>query len=130
MLTPSDIAMCDTEPDESMLRGALAGAIWTPNGAHRQGLRPDDRCPYCPQGVWEDEEHLLWQCTAWKTAREPFLADVMILARALKLGSLSEWPPCLRLCGLMLESVVTRSGPVRGPGSKESCRELNGISRH
>ena len=86
MLTLSDIAMCDTELDKPLLRGALAGDIRTADRAHGRGLRPDDRCPYCPQGVREDEEHLLWRCAAWKTAREPFLVDVMILARALKIG--------------------------------------------
>ena len=54
----------------------------------------------------------------------------MLLARALKLGPLSEWPPCLRLCGQMPESVVTRSGLAQGPGWNKRCREPNRISRH
>ena len=49
---------------------------------------------------------------------------------ALQLGSLTEWPPCLRLCGLMLESVVIRSWLAQGPGWKKRHRELNKISRH
>ena len=109
-LTLSHITTCDTELEISLLRGLLAGTIWTADRAHRRGLRPDDRHPYCPQGVREDEEHLLWWCAAWKAVRDPFLPDVMLLARALQLGSLIECPPCLRLCGPMLESVVIRSG--------------------
>ena len=54
----------------------------------------------------------------------------MLLARALKLGALSDWPPCLRLCGLLSEEVVRRSGLARGPGWKKRCKELNRVSRH
>ena len=88
----------------------------------------DDRCPYYAQGVLEDEDHLLWWCTAWKATREPFLAEVMMLAKAIKLGALSVWPPCVRLCGLMPESVVKRSGMARGAGWKKRCRELNQVT--
>ena len=63
-------------------------------------------------------------------AREPFLSDIMLLARAIKLGALSTWPPCLRLCGLMPESVVAQSGLSWGPGWKKRCRELHRVSRH
>ena len=60
----------------------------------------------------------------------PPLPEIMLLARALKLGPLSEWPPCLQLCGLLPESVVARSGLAQGPGWKKRWRELNRISRH
>ena len=129
-LTLSDIAACDTELDKSLLRGVMVGAIWTANRAHRRGLCPDGDCPYCPRGVREDEDHLLWRCAAWKTAQDPLLPEIMLLARALKPGPLSEWPPCLRLCGLLPESVVARSGLEEGPGWKKRCMELNIISRH
>ena len=129
-LTLSDIATCDTQLDKSLLRGVLAGAIWTADRAHQRGLRPDNRCPYCPQGVRDDEEHLLWWCAAWKAVRDPFLPDGMLLARALRLGSLTECPPCVRLCGMMPESVVIRSGQARGLGWEKRCRELNRTSRH
>ena len=59
MLTLSDVATCDTELDKSLLTGVMAGAIWTADRAHRRGLRPDSDCPYCPQEVREDEDHLL-----------------------------------------------------------------------
>ena len=74
--------------------------------------------------------HLLWWCEAWKANRDPSLPEIMLLAQALKLGALSEWPPCLRLCGLLPESVVTHSGLARGPGWKKHCRELNRVSQH
>ena len=129
-LTLSDNATCDMELDKSLLRGVMAGAIWTADRAHRWGPRPDSDCPYCLQEVREDEDHLLWWCTAWKTVRDPLLPEIMLPARALKLGPLSEWPPCVRLSGLMPECVVAQSGLAQGPGWKKRCRELNRISRH
>ena len=56
-LMRSDITTFDTKLDKSLFPGVLVGAIWTGDRAHRRGLRRDDRCPYCPQGV-EDEEHV------------------------------------------------------------------------
>ena len=129
-VTLSELALCATELDKSLLRGVQAGAVWTASRAHHRGLRQDDGCPYYPTGTREDEDHLLWWCEAWNATRDSFLPDVMLLARALKLGALSEWPPCLRLCGLLPESVVTRSGLARGPGWKKRCRELHRVSRH
>ena len=104
-VTLSDIAACDTKLDRSLLRGVMAGAIWTADRAHGRGLRPDGDFPYCPREVREDEDHLLWRCVAWKTVQDPLVPDIMLLARALKLGPLSEWPPCLRLCGGALSAV-------------------------
>ena len=66
----------------------------------------------------------------WKTVRDPFLPEVMPLARALKLGPLFELPPCLRLCGLLPKSVVARSELAQGQRWKKRCRELNRTSRH
>ena len=115
-LTLSELARCATELDRSMLRGLMAGALWTADTAHQRGLRQADKCPYCRKGSREDEDHLLWWCMAWKSARELFLPELMLMARSLKLGVLSDWPPCLRLCGLLSEEVVRRSGLARGPG--------------
>ena len=129
-LTLSELGRCTTELDRSMLRGVMAGALWTADRAHRRGLRQDGNCPYCSKGTREDEDHLLWWCAAWKSAREPFLPELMLLARALKLGALSDWPPCLHLCGPLSEQVVKRSGLARGPGWKKRCKELNRVSRH
>ena len=62
----------------------------------------------------EDEDHLLWWCEAWKSAVTPGLAEVMLLAKAIKLGALSDWPPCVQLCGLIPKSVVKHSGLAGG----------------
>ena len=129
-LTLSQLELCATELDKSLLRSVLTGAIWTADRAFRRGLRPDGRCPFCDKGVQEDENHLFWWCEAWSTIRNPSLPSIMLMARALKLGALSEWPPCLRICGLMPESVVQRSGLARGPGWKKTCKELHRVSRH
>ena len=53
-----------------------------------------------------------------------------MLAKAIKLGVLSTWPPCIRLCGLLPESVVRRSGRAREAGLKKQRRKLNRVSRH
>ena len=106
----------------------MAGAIWTADRAHRRGLRPDGDCP-CRPIVREDEDHLLWTFTAWKTVQDPLLPEIMLLARALKLGPLSEWPLCLRVCGLLPESVAVCSGLAQGTAWKKRCREPNRISR-
>ena len=122
-LTLSELAQCATELDKSLLRGVMAGAVWTADRAHRRGLRQNDRCPYCDKEAREDEDHLLWWCEAWKAVRDPFLPEIMLLARALKLGALSEWPPCLRFCGLLPEAVVKRSALARGLGWKKRRKE-------
>ena len=48
--------------DYTLLLGALAGATWTADGAFCCLLRKDPHCPYCGQGVVEDEDHLFWGC--------------------------------------------------------------------
>ena len=96
-LTLLKLNLCAIELDNSMLRGVgrpgvMAGALWTVERAYRWGVRPDDRCPYYDHGVQEDEDHPLWWCEAWKSAMTPFLAEVMVLGKAIKLGALSEAP--------------------------------------
>ena len=66
--------------------------------------------------------HLLWWCEAWKAVGDPFLPELMLLARALKLGALSEWPPCLRFCGLLPEAVVKRSALARGQDGRSTVK--------
>ena len=58
--------------ERTLLMGALAGATWTADRAFRRGLRKDPHCPYCGQGVVEDEDHLFWGCLAWAVVREPW----------------------------------------------------------
>ena len=62
--------------------------------------------------------------------RDPLLPQIIPLARALNMGPLSEWLPCVQLYGLLTESMDARSGLAQGPGWKKRCRELNRISRH
>ena len=69
------------ELDASLLRGAMAGAVWTAQRAHARGLRGDPLCPYCDLGTPEDEEHILYGCPAWQAARAPHLADLEEAAR-------------------------------------------------
>ena len=129
-VTLSKPAVCATHPDNSLLRGALVGAVCTADTAHGRGLHPNDCCPYYTKGIQEGEDHLPWWCDAWKAAKEPFLVDVMLLARALKLWAPSEWIPCLHLLGLLPESVVAHSGLTWGPGLKNECKELHRVSQH
>ena len=49
----------------------------------------------------------------------PFLVEVILLATAIKLGALSNSPPCIRSYGLLLEAVVEHSGLARGAGWKQ-----------
>ena len=77
----------------------------------------------------EDEEHLLWWCEAWATGREPFIADVMLVAKGLRLGFPREWLPCLRLCGIVSESVVKTSGMYQDSRWRKRRLELYRIPR-
>ena len=72
----------------------------------------------------------LWRCTAWKAKRESLIAEIMLLAKALKLGSLREWPPCVRLCGIIPESVVLASGIGEGERWRKRCMDLDMVPRH
>ena len=64
----------------------------------------DPVCPYCTKGATEDEEHILWACPRWSEARGTHLADLdCSLPQAPVLGLRANWPPCLRLCGLLPE---------------------------
>ena len=79
-LTLTHAADCDNQLDKALLQGVLAGALWTAVRAQARGLRVTSTCPFCSAGVPEDEEHLLWRCGAWAQARDPFIAEVMLLA--------------------------------------------------
>ena len=73
---------------------------------------------------------MLWWCETWKSAKAPILANVMLLAKTIKLGALSEWPPCIRLCGVIPKGMVKHSGMAKGARWKKRCRELNKVPRH
>ena len=95
----------------------------------KRGLKATSTCPICSTGVPEDEEHLLWRCSAWAQARDPFIADVMLLANGLRLGSLRDWPPCLRLCGIMPDKAVRTIGMDQDSRWRKRCDDLYGVPR-
>ena len=94
------------------------------------GLCPSNCYPCSTKGAREDKDHLLWYCQAWMVAMDPFLLDVMLLAEALKLAALSDWPPCLRLCGVPPELAAAHNGLMWGPGWKKRCKELHRVCWH
>lgn len=90
------------ELDRGCLRGLLTGATWTATRVHARGLRASADCPYCAQGIAEDEIHLVWCCRAWAIVRRPLLLSVQHSAMAIGLSrSPAQWPLCLRCCGLV-----------------------------
>ena len=80
-------------------------------------------------GVPEDEEHILRWCDTCTLAREPFIPDIMLLARGLKLGSQREWPTCLQLCGIVPQRVVEASGMGQNSRWRKRRNELNRVPR-
>ena len=129
-LTLAYLHTCPAELDKSILRGVLTGAIWRAVQANERGLRPTRACPYCDKQEPEDEEHLLWRCVAWKAKREPLVTKIMLLAKALKPGSLRDWPPCIRLCGIIPDSVVRANGIGEGERWRKRCMDLGRVPRH
>ena len=103
--------------------------MWTMVRAQARGLRATSMCPFCPAGVPEDEKHLLRRCSAWAQARDPFIADVMLLAKGLRPGSLRDWPPCLRLCGIVPNKAVRTGGMDQDSRWRRRCDDLYRIPR-
>ena len=56
-------------------------------------------------------------------------AEVMLLAKRLRLGSLRDWLPCLRLCGIVPDKVVRASGMDQDSRWRKRCDELYRIPR-
>ena len=48
----------------------------------------------------------------------------MLLAKALRIGSLSEWPACLKLCGILPDKTVRVSGMGEDARWRKRCLEL------
>ena len=127
-LTLAFLHNCPAELDKSILRGVLTGAIWTAVRANERGLRPTRACPYCEKQEPEDEEHLLWRCVVWKATRGPLITEILLLAKALKLDSLRDWPPCIRLYGIIPDGVVRASGIGEGERWRKRCMDLGRVS--
>ena len=66
------------------------------------GLWDTLHCPYCGEGVPEDEDHLFWECATWEVVRGPLALLLISLAGEIPWlpADPTEWPPCLRLCCL------------------------------
>ena len=115
---------CDNEPDTALLRGVLAGAPWTAVWAQARGLWATSTCPFCSAGLPEDEEHPLWQCSAWTQAREHFIAEVMLLAKGLWLGSLRDWSPRVRLYGIVPHKAVRTNEMDQARRWRKRCGDV------
>ena len=88
-----------TKLEKSLLRGLLAGAMWTAARVSGHGMRSNSACPHCG-AAHEDEARVLWECPEWDDARVwlPWLSDA---AGAIpRLGPPDQWPSCLRKAGL------------------------------
>ena len=89
-----------TELEKSLLRGLLAGAMWTAARVSGHGMCANAACPHCG-AAHEDEAHILWDCPEWDGARETWLPWLHDAARAVPgLGPPDRWPSCLRKAGL------------------------------
>ena len=81
-----------TELEKSLLRGLLAGAMWTAARVSGHGLRANAACPHCG-AAHEDEAHVLWDCPEWDTARGTWLPWLHDAAGAIPgLGPPDRWP--------------------------------------
>uniref|UniRef100_A0A7S1NIQ5 Uncharacterized protein n=1 Tax=Eutreptiella gymnastica TaxID=73025 RepID=A0A7S1NIQ5_9EUGL len=67
--------------ERALLLGAIAGATWTADTAHRRGLRTTAQCLYCEDGTNEDEDHLFWKCNVWQVVRDPMVAQLIQLTK-------------------------------------------------
>ena len=89
-----------TELEKSLLRGLLAGAIWTAARVSGHSMRANAACPHCGT-AHEDKAHVLWDCPEWDGTRETWLPCLHDAARAIPgLGPPDRWPSCLRKAGL------------------------------
>ena len=88
------------ELERSLLRGLLAGAMWTAARVLGHGTRANAACPHCG-AAHEDEAHVLLDCPEWGDARGTWLLWLHDAAGAIPgLGPPHRWPSCLRKAGL------------------------------
>ena len=87
---------------QALLRGAMAGAMWTTAKVHVRDLQPMSRCLYYKKDVPEDEEQV--------GGLGAFPSGCHAASKRLLLGSLQEWPACLRMCGIVPEGIVEIGG--------------------
>ena len=56
------------ELEKSLLRGVMAGAMWTVTRVSGHGMRTTSACPHCG-AAHEDEVHVLWECPQLESTR-------------------------------------------------------------
>ena len=69
--------IASTELEKPLLRGLIAGALWTAARVSGHGMRTHSACPHYG-AAQEDKVHVLWDCPEWERAREtwsPWLRD-------------------------------------------------------
>ena len=88
------------EVEKSLLRGLLAGAMWTAARVSGHGMRANAACPHCG-AAHENEAHVLSDCPEWGDARGTWLPWLRDAAGVIPgLGQPDRWPSCLRKAGL------------------------------
>ena len=89
-----------TDLEKSLLRGLLAGAMWTAARVSDYSTRANSACPH--YGVaHEDEAHILWECPEWDNTRGTWLPWLNDAAGAIPhVGPPDQWPSCLWKAGL------------------------------
>ena len=80
---------------KGVLRGIIAGSIWTARRLFKAGRVEASNCPYCGTDAEEDIEHRFWFCSRWDSIRAGF-PDVMSWDRRM-------WSSCLKSCGIAHE---------------------------
>ena len=94
------LRVASTELEAFLLRGLLAGALWTAARVRGHNMRATSSCPGCGS-QHEDEAHVLWDCPSRETTRAGWRAWVLRAAERLQLGPPTSWPACLRRAGLL-----------------------------
>ena len=90
-----------TELERSLLRGLLTGAPLRAVRVSGHRMHTNSVCPHCG-AAHEDEEHVLWVCPEWESARDAWHPWLQQAIDGLpQLGPPSQWPACLRRAGLM-----------------------------
>ena len=89
------LRVASTELEAPLLRGLLAGALWTAAHVRGHNMRATSSCPGC-SSQHEDEAHVPWDCPLWEVAREGWHACKQ---RSGCSWAPTRWPACLRRAG-------------------------------
>ena len=103
------LRVASTELEASLLRGLLAGALWTAARVRGHNMRATSSCPGCGS-QHEDEVHVLWDCPSCETARG------RVARMGLAGGGAPAAGPTDGLAGMPAARGPATLGPVRGGG--------------